>query len=90
MYFDNHHKFILDQMNTSYRSSVAAIEGAPELGIISHLYLPKTATIRRTSEMSDSGTVSDDLALSELQTAFANLEAKQAEVIIGLQSLLDR
>lgn len=41
MYFDNHHKFILDQMNTSYRSSVASIEGAPELGIISHLYLPK-------------------------------------------------
>jgi hypothetical protein len=41
MYFDNHHKFILDQMNASYRSSVAAIEGAPELGIISHLYLPK-------------------------------------------------
>jgi hypothetical protein len=40
--------------------------------------------------MSDSTTVSDDLALSELQTAFANLEAKQAEVIIGLQSLLDR
>jgi hypothetical protein len=40
--------------------------------------------------MSDSTRVSDDLALSELQTAFANLEAKQAEVIIGLQSLLDR
>ena len=40
--------------------------------------------------MSDSTTVSDDLVLSELQTAFANLEAKQAEVIIGLQSVLDR
>ena len=39
--------------------------------------------------MSD-GKVSNDLAFSELQTAFANLEAKQAEVIIGLQSLLDR
>lgn len=40
--------------------------------------------------MSDSTSVSNDLALSELQTAFANLEAKQADVIIGLQSLLDR
>ena len=41
--------------------------------------------------MSDSNTtVSDDLALSELQRAFAGLEAKQAEVIIGLQSLLVR
>jgi exocyst complex component 2 len=38
--------------------------------------------------MSNSTTVSDDLALFELQTAFANLEAKQAEVIIGLQSLV--
>ena len=38
--------------------------------------------------MSDSTTVSDDLASSELQTAFANLEAKQAEVIIGLQPSL--
>lgn len=90
MYFDNHHKYILDQMNTSYRSSVAALEGAPKLGIISISTYPKIVTIRRTSEMSDSTTVSDDLALSELQTAFANLEAKQAEVIIGLQSRLDR
>jgi hypothetical protein len=40
--------------------------------------------------MSDSTTVSDDLALSELQTAFVNLEAKQAEVIIGLRPRLDR
>lgn len=40
--------------------------------------------------MSDGTTVSNDLAFSELQTAFANLEAKQAEVIIGPRSLLDR
>lgn len=37
MYFDNHHKHILSQMNTSYRSSVATIEGIPELGVNSHL-----------------------------------------------------
>ena len=40
--------------------------------------------------MSDSTTVSNDLALSELQTAFSSLEAKQAEVIIGLHSLPNR
>ncbi|KAF8801103.1 exocyst complex component sec5 [Phlegmacium glaucopus] len=67
MYFDNHHKHILDQMNTSYRTSVTTIE----------------ATIRGTS---DSTTLSDDPAASllmQLRTAFANLEAKQPEVVIA-------
>jgi len=83
-YFDSHHTHIMDKMSGSYRSSIKLVEGT----LLS--FSRKTILIDRlpsaslrASETTRTSDSLDSLLETQLQAAMVQLEAKQADIIIG-------
>lgn len=92
LYFDSHHKQIIDQMNQAYDTAVRSIEGMTQRANISHIvsHIHETAIIQKTNpDASDPAALTASLA-AQLQTAILGLEAKESDAAVGAQLFLLR
>jgi len=92
LYFDSHHKQIIDEMNRAYQAAVRSIEGMTQRANVSHKvsHIHDTAIIQKTNpDASDPVALTASLA-AQLQTAILGLEAKESDAAVGTHSLLLR
>lgn len=89
IYFDSHHKHILDQMTNVYQSSVGIIEGKRKLFPSNNARLTvKIATRKKTNTgTSDKSDELADTPRKYLQTVVVELEGQKREIIFGEELL---
>jgi exocyst complex component 2 len=84
-YFDGQHKYIMNQMNASYKAALTSIRSEYPHMILFSINVVLLADIReRNSPPIPSSDALNTVLTQQLQTCIAALETKQLESLIGM------